>query len=123
MVMFNKKILIVDDDIDIREPFNDYLILKGFKNVICAATPAEALALIEAHKPDLILLDIQLKDRINGIEILKRTKETLSPGSKVIMISGHRDEYEEKSYKLGADSFWGKPIRSEQILEGIKKYL
>ena len=121
--MFDKKILIVDDEIDIREPFSDYLSLKGFKNILCAGNPSEALAIIEKQKPDLILLDIQLKDAINGIEILKRTKEKLSPDSKVIMVSGHREEYEEGAYQLGAYDFWKKPIMPNQIMEGVAKAL
>ena len=40
-----------------------------------AAKPNEALEIIEKEKPDLILLDIQLDDKIDGVEILKRTKE------------------------------------------------
>jgi len=121
--MFDKKILIVDDELDIREPFRDYLSMKGFKNIMTAEKANEALEKIEKEKPDLVLLDIQLKDEIDGMEILKRTKEKLSPASKVIMISGHREEYEQNSYKLGADDFWKKPILPNQIMEGIKKAL
>ena len=121
--MFNKKILIVEDEFDIRESFEEYLSFMGFKNVLSAANPDEALEKIEQHKPDLILLDIQLKNPINGVEILKRTKEQLSPASKVIMVSGHREEFEETCYKLGAAAFWKKPILSSQIVEGIKKAL
>ena len=121
--MFDKKILIVDDELDIREPLSHYLLMKGFKNVMTAEKANEALEKIEKHKPDLVLLDIQLKDEIDGMEILKRTKEKLSPASKIIMVSGHKEEYEHESYKLGADDFWKKPILPNQIMEGIKKAL
>lgn len=122
-LMFDKKILIVDDEIDILEPFCDYLSLKGFKNILGAVTASEALEKIEKEKPDLVLLDIELNESINGMEILRRTREELSPGSKIVMISGYKDEYEADSYRLGANEFWKKPILPRQVLEKIIKIL
>ncbi len=121
--MFNKKILIVDDEIDIVEPFQDYLSLKGFKNTLYALDGDVALAIINNEKPDLILLDIQLKNDLDGIQILKQTKSILSPTSKIIIISGHGDTYENLAIESGADGFWKKPVLPKQLLESITKIL
>lgn len=121
--MFSKSILIVDDELDIVEPFQDYLSLKGFKNTFYALDGDTALALIKKEKPDLILLDIQLKNDLDGIQILKQTKSLLSPASKIIMISGHGDTYEYLAIESGADGFWKKPVLPNQLLESIKKIL
>jgi DNA-binding NtrC family response regulator len=119
--MLEKTYLIVDDAEDIREPFVRFLTRRGFKKVMAAAKAKDALEKIEKEKPDLILLDIQLEDEIDGVEILKRTKEGLSPTSHVVMLSGHKDAYEEKCMGLGALQFWGKPMDPHAMLEGIKK--
>ena len=79
--MFNKKILIVDDEILNRDLLADYLTRKGFKNVLTAAKADETLQKIKTEKPDLIILDIALEDYIDGVEILRRTKAGLSPNS------------------------------------------
>lgn len=121
--MFNKKILIVDDDVLNKDLLADYLIRKGFKNVLTAAKADESLEIIEREKPDFIILDIQLEDHIDGVEILRRTKARLSQNSKVVMLSGHKDAYEDECLQLGAMEFWGKPIKPNVILESVKRIL
>jgi DNA-binding NtrC family response regulator len=121
--MFNKKILIVDDIEYVRDPFVRFLNRRGFKNVITAAKADEALEKIEREKPDFIVLDIQLEDKIDGVEILRRTKAGLSPNSKIVMMSGHKDIYEDECLKLGAIEFWGKPMDPDIMIENIKRIL
>jgi CheY-like chemotaxis protein len=121
--MFNKKILIVDDDVLNKDLLADYLMRKGFKNVLTAAKADETLQKIKTEKPDLIILDIALEDYIDGVEILRRTKAGLSPNSKVVMLSGHKGAYENECQRLGAVEFWSKPIKPNVILENIKRLL
>jgi len=113
--MYDKTILIVDDDDDIRVPLARFFTRREFKKVFSAAKAKEALEIIEKEKPDLALLDIQLKDEIDGVEILKRTKSGLSPSSHVVMISG-TGSYEETCRQLGASDFLNKPIDPPGIL-------
>ena len=119
----DKKILIVDDEVDTVEMTVEFFEFKGFTNVMVAYNPEKALELIEKEKPDLILLDIQLEHEIDGIEILKRTKEQLSPESLVIMCTAHKNQYENKAEKYKADGFWYKPMTAEQLEKGIKEML
>ena len=121
--MFDKKILIVEDEFDILEPFCDYLSRKGFKNVMGAKTIDDALKKIEKEKPDLILLDIEMDESKNGMDILKLTKERLSPDSKIVMISGYKDVYEAEACRFGASEFWKKPILPGQALNKIFQIL
>ncbi|MBF0511017.1 MAG: response regulator [Candidatus Omnitrophica bacterium] len=118
--MFDKLCLVVDDAEDIRDPFVRFLTRRGFTRVLGAGSAGQALETIEKQKPDLILLDIQLEGDIDGLEILKRTKAGLSPHSHVVMISGHRELYEEKCKKLGALDFWTKPMDPYKIVDRIK---
>jgi DNA-binding response OmpR family regulator len=121
--MYDKSILIVDDEDFIREAITRFFTRREFRKVLAAAKAQEALDIIEKEKPDLILLDIQLKDTIDGVEILKRTKQGLSPSSCVVMISGHMEGYDEICAKYGAADFLKKPINPNEILERCLKAL
>ncbi len=118
--MSNKRILLVDDDPDIIYYFGKYLRKNGYPDLLTAEKATPALELIEKEKPDLIILDVQLNDAIDGIEILRRTKSTLSPKSLVVMISGHKDLYDKECEKIGSHSFLGKPIGPEEVLAHIQ---
>jgi DNA-binding response OmpR family regulator len=74
MVSEAKKVLVVDDEKDLREAIKTALSYEGF--AVCTATNGEeALTIGEAEKPDLILLDI-LMPKKSGIEALKELRET-----------------------------------------------
>jgi DNA-binding response OmpR family regulator len=121
--MIDKSILVVDDEADIREPITRFFKRREFRQVFSAAKAYEALGIIEKEKPDLILLDIQLKDEIDGVEILRRTKNGVSPSSLVVMISGYTDGYKKPCLELGCADFLEKPIDPNQILERCLKVL
>ena len=70
------KIMLVEDDNSLREIYQARLMAEGYETVT-AKDGEEALALIGQEKPDLIILDVQLEDTIDGIEILRRTKAGL----------------------------------------------
>src|SRR6266850_1320313 len=78
------KLLIVDDELDLccllKEHFEEHF--DG--EVLTATTPREALRLLEQLQPDGMLLDINLRSRLNGFEVLSRASE-ISPATKVIM--------------------------------------
>lgn len=81
-------ILIVDDERDIRELIGDILRDEGFQ-IRLAANSDECMAAVNAEPPALMILDIWLKDsRMDGIDILKRTKRD-NPDVPVVIISGH----------------------------------
>ncbi len=118
--MSDKKILVVDDDPDINYVLPKFLKRNGFPNTTGVQTVKEALEFIEKEKPDLILLDIQLNDLIDGIEILRRTKATLSPNSLVVMITGHKEKHKDECMAIGSHSVLGKPMGPEEITVHVK---
>jgi len=121
--MSDKKILLVDDLEFIRRPLVRYLSRRGVKNILEAATANEALQKIESEKPDLIILDVQLEDTIDGIEILRRTKASLSPNSIVVMLTAFKDKHESVCRELGAYESWSKPLDPDEMIEKIKGIL
>lgn len=68
-----KKILVVDDEENIRELYRDELAEEGYK-VELAADGHEALEKIETFRPDLVTLDVKMPG-IDGIEVLRRIRE------------------------------------------------
>ena len=109
-------ILIVDDERDIRELIGDILGDEGFA-VRLAANADECMAEINAEAPELMILDIWLKDsRMDGIDILKTVKRD-NPDVPVVIISGHGNvEIAVAAIKQGAYDFIEKPFNIDQLM-------
>lgn len=69
------KIGIVEDEVIIADNLSDTLIKLGYDVTEPASSYAEAMAMVESEKPDLLLIDIQLKGRKDGIDLAARIKE------------------------------------------------
>ncbi|NPD15674.1 sigma-54-dependent Fis family transcriptional regulator [Xinfangfangia sp. D13-10-4-6] len=109
-------ILIVDDEKDIRELIGDILKDEGY-SVRLAANSEDCISEINAEAPDLMVLDIWLKDsRMDGIDILKTVKRD-NPDVPVIIISGHGNvEIAVAAIKQGAYDFIEKPFNIDQLV-------
>ncbi|HTW31266.1 MAG TPA: response regulator, partial [Candidatus Sulfotelmatobacter sp.] len=111
-------ILIVDDEVDIRESLSGILTDEGYS--ASAVESGEAcLDLVRKSPFDVVLLDIWLPG-IDGMETLQRIRETENP-PEVIMISGHGTiETAVRTTKLGAYDFLEKPLSLEKTLILLK---
>lgn len=116
-------ILIIDDEIDIRELISDILEDEGY-TTYSAHNAASALEKINNVIPQIIILDIWLEgSHMDGIGLLKNIKLKL-PQIPIIMISGHGNiETAVQTIKLGAYDFIEKPFKSEKLLILIKRAL
>ena len=114
-------ILVVDDEKDIRELVSDILVDEGY-STRKAANSDEALGEINSDPPDLIILDIWLKDsRLDGIEILKTVRRD-NPDIPVVIISGHGNiEIAVAAVKQGAYDFIEKPFNIDQLMVVIAR--
>ncbi|MCB1367388.1 MAG: sigma-54-dependent Fis family transcriptional regulator [Rhodobacteraceae bacterium] len=114
-------ILVVDDEKDIRELISDILEDEGFTTRLAGDSDA-CIAAINAEPPDLMILDIWLKDsRMDGIDILKATKRD-NPDIPVVIISGHGNiEIAVAAVKQGAYDFIEKPFNIDQLLVVIHR--
>jgi PAS domain S-box-containing protein len=103
------KILLVDDEAPILTILGMSLEDLGYE-VATAASGEQALAMLPAFEPDVVLSDIKMPG-IDGIELLKRIKAE-HPAIEVIMISGHGDmDLAIRSLQLDATDFLVKPVR------------
>jgi two-component system nitrogen regulation response regulator NtrX len=116
-------ILVVDDEPDIRAVIGDILEDEGH-GVRLAWDSDTALGEIEKAAPDLVILDIWLKDsRLDGIDILKRVKRD-NPAVPIVIISGHGNiEIAVAAIKQGAYDFIEKPFNIDQLMVVIGRAL
>lgn len=113
-----KLILVVDDELEIRNIIKEILIEEGYKT-LTAASAEEAKRLLVEHSPDLVFLDIWMPDK-DGIELLKEWSLDQTKNFPVIMISGHATiETAIEATKLGATDFIEKPISIEKLFNTI----
>ena len=113
-----RRVLVVDDERSIRESLQMILEYEKYA-VSLASAGSEALALLEKGEFPVVLLDIKMPGR-DGLEILEEVK-TRSPGTEVIMISGHGAvQTAIEAAKKGAFDFVEKPLDREKILITIR---
>ena len=112
------RVLIVDDEPGVLESIAGVLDDEGYAT-ITAANGVDGLALFDAERPDLVLLDIWLPDR-DGLEVLRALRER-DPEARVVMISGHGTvSTAVKAIKMGAQHYLEKPISYEQLVETVE---
>lgn len=108
-----KRLLLVDDEDDIREILSIYLADLGY-DVLAAEDGVKALTLFRDERPPLVITDIKMPG-IDGIELLREIKQ-LEPDAEVIMITGHGDlDLAIKSLKYEATDFITKPINHDLL--------
>ena len=116
------QILVVDDEIGIRELLSEILRDEGY-DVILAENAGAARAARLAGRPDLVLLDIWMPDS-DGITLLKEWAGSGKLNMPVIMMSGHGTiDTAVEATKIGAMDFLEKPIALQKLLFSVKRAL
>jgi DNA-binding NtrC family response regulator len=115
-------ILVVDDELGIRALLSDILTDEGH-TVELAENAAQARAMREQCKPDLVLLDIWMPD-VDGVTLLKEWGANGQLTMPVIMMSGHGTiDTAVEATKVGAQSFLEKPITMQKLLRSVDQAL
>lgn len=117
------KILVVDDEINIRELVKFNLDKAGYK-IIEASDGHSAVSMVRAEKPDLVILDLMLPG-IDGLEVcrlLKGQRET--SGIPIIMLTAKSEEIDKIiGLELGADDYMTKPFSARELTARVKAVL
>src|SRR5579884_1547316 len=101
------RILVVDDEADIRESLETLLTLEGY-DIDMAPNATEGLKKIEGGSYDLVLLDLMMPDR-SGMEVLEDVRER-DKETPIFMITAYGSvEVAVKALKAGADDYFSKP--------------
>ena len=114
------QILIVDDDLAVRNTMNEYIIAAGYQSdaVSCAE---EALEMLQNKSFHVVITDIILPV-MGGLELTKTIKK--DQDCDVIVMTGYSDDYSyEEAINIGASDFVIKPVRLEELLLRLKRVL
>ncbi|MDH4172208.1 MAG: response regulator [Betaproteobacteria bacterium] len=116
------QILVVDDEMGIRELLSEILADEGHA-VLLAESASAARSLREAKRPDLVLLDIWMPDT-DGITLLKEWASSGQLTMPVVMMSGHGTiETAVEATRIGALDYLEKPIALQRLLNTVKRAL
>jgi DNA-binding NtrC family response regulator len=116
------RILVVDDEADIRGLLKEILSEEGYE-VDVAANAGQARASRARQSPDLVLLDIWMPDT-DGITLLREWSASASDGCPVVMMSGHGTvETAVEATRLGAYDFVEKPLSLAKLLRTVERAL
>ncbi len=107
------RVLIVDDEPEIGEFLNEFLIEQGYE-VFYADNGIDALEFVRRARPHIILLDVKMS-QMDGLEVLAMVKK-YDPCTGVIMVTSSQDqEIGKQALKLGAVDFITKPVDLEYL--------
>lgn len=111
----NSRVLVVDDDEDVRGMLGSMLESAGFA-VDAVATAEEALEHLRQHPPDLLVLDCNLPG-MNGIELVAQLRQAPEWGSLPVLFLSSLCSQQEvaAAFDAGADDFVGKPFRVREL--------
>ncbi|SCI78988.1 Staphylococcal respiratory response protein A [uncultured Clostridium sp.] len=115
-----KKILVVDDEKEIRNLLDIYLSNEGYK-VVKASDGEEALNIVESDNIQLIVLDIMMP-KMDGIEVCRRIREKLS--IPILMLSAKSEDMDKiQGIMTGADDYMTKPFNPLELTVRVKALL
>src|ERR1043165_5712957 len=115
------KVLVIDDELDIREGLEMLLTTEGY-SVDLAQNGTEGLQKLESHAYDLVLLDLMMPDR-SGMEVLQevRARDRETP---IFMITAYGSvEAAVEALKLGANDYFSKPWDNEKLIIEIERMI
>lgn len=114
------KILVVDDETNIRELVATYLKREGYETIE-AADGDQALALVRTQNPALVILDIMLPGR-DGLDVCRTLRR--DGGPPIIMLTAKSDEVDRVvGLELGADDYVAKPFSPRELVARVKAVL
>lgn len=115
-----KKILVVEDDVELSASICEYLELEGY-NVAAETNGALACDRILNSQPDLVILDVMLPGK-DGISVCREVRSSYH--GYIVMFTAKEDEIDQiVGLELGADDYLFKPIKPRLLLAKIKSFL
>ena len=115
--------LVVDDSITVRRVTERFLQRNGMR-VATAKDGLDAISVMQDHKPDVILLDIEMP-RMDGYEFASHVRNDARVSDvPIIMITSRvGDKHRARAIELGVNDYLGKPYQDSQLLEAIRRQL
>jgi len=125
----SKKILLIDDDVDIIE-MNTALLSHAGYMVVSAYSGTEGLEKMIAEKPDLVILDVMMSSVGEGFEVAREVRKNPAiAGTPILMLTGVNQEH-PFNLRVGADADWNpvdcfleKPVQKDDLLAKVASML
>jgi len=118
-----KKILIVDDQLEVRELVQVTLEIGDYQ-ILAAENGQQALEVAQAERPDIILLDIMMPgSNVDGLEVCRRLKNDPEMAhTTIVMLSAKGQESDiEAGRAAGADDYFTKPFSPIALIEKVEE--
>lgn len=113
----SRKVLVVDDEQEVRAMLAEFLEAQGFE-VLAAANGLESLLHVKRARPDAVVLDLNMP-RLGGLEALKRIRH-FDPAITVVVITGEPNpEPRERALAMGAARVLVKPFTLQELLQAV----
>ncbi len=124
-----KKVLIIDDDLDIREVLTS--VLEGKYDVEEAVNREEGAKTLKEFVPDLVLLDVMMEEYDSGFEMAREIKhDELLKHVKILMLTGVDNVMNIDFKEVAGDPSWlpvddyvVKPVKPKELLEKVEKLI
>ena len=119
----SKKVLVVDDSLDVIKMIGLMLQHQGFE-IIAAQSGAQALAKAQAENPDVIILDIMMPG-VDGYEVCRRLRaDPVTANTPILMFTAKTSVSDKVAgFEAGADDYLTKPIRPSDLVSRIEAVL
>jgi DNA-binding response OmpR family regulator len=117
-----KRVLLVDDDVEIMESMRTVLESRGYE-ILVARDGNQGLVMAESENPDLVVLDMMMPKR-SGFLVLERLRRSRPVPMRVIMITANEGS-RHKAYAemLGVDDYIRKPFAMDRLLDSVQRLL
>ncbi len=115
-------VLLVDDHKIVRQGVRAFLqTLSDIQVIAEADSGAAAIAAVEQHRPDVVLMDLEMPGELDGIAATRQVRK-LHPQTQVIVVtSHHQDEYIFPAVRAGAISYLLKDVEPDELADAIRK--
>ncbi len=125
----NKKIVLIDDDVDFVEINKNLLEKEGFQ-VSFAYNGREGLQKIQENQPDLVILDVMMDSADEGFQVAKEMRASEAFRQTPILMLSSINKTEDTNWQYGPDDRWNpvdvfvdKPVKADILLQKIRKML
>ncbi|SHL30920.1 Hpt domain-containing protein [Phytopseudomonas punonensis] len=115
-------VMVVDDSVTVRKVTSRLLERNGM-NVLTAKDGVDAIAQLQEHRPDIMLLDIEMP-RMDGFEVanLIRHDESLKDLPIIMITSRTGEKHRDRAMSIGVNEYLGKPYQESLLLDAIEKW-
>jgi DNA-binding response OmpR family regulator len=114
-------VVIADDDPDVMRLIDVQLRAAGYRTVL-AADGSEALRALEAHRPDLIIVDMMMP-RMTGFDVLTAIRNQPARPRVIVLSARGREQDVTRAFALGADDYITKPFSPQELLARMDRLL